>query len=130
MCLIFFVQGKLRIREISSNPFGQQGSTFNINNIPRKSVNPALLQADIDTAFKPLNEGPLTHAQYQMTNFNLNEHQITIKCRLYLIKAILYRGWDASGKADPFIKIALNDTTIIDDAKGKLHNTLEPVFGK
>ena len=65
-----------------------------------------------------------------MSQFNLNENRITLKCRLYLIKAILYRGWDASGKADPFIKIALNDITIIDDSKGKLHNTLEPVFGK
>jgi len=65
-----------------------------------------------------------------MVQFDYNRNPITLKCRLYLIKALLYRGWDQSGKADPYIKIALNNDTIIDDVKNKLQNTLEPVFGK
>jgi hypothetical protein len=65
-----------------------------------------------------------------MVQFDYNRNPITLKCRLYLIKALLYRGWDQSGKADPYIKIALNNDIIIDDVKNKLQNTLEPVFGK
>ncbi|CAF5216134.1 unnamed protein product, partial [Rotaria magnacalcarata] len=72
----------------------------------------------------------IVKTKHQMLQFDYNKNPITLKCRLYIIKAVLYRGWDQSGKADPFIKIALNNTTIIDDTEGKLRNTLEPVFGK
>lgn len=65
-----------------------------------------------------------------MLGFDYNKNPITLKCRLYVIKAILYRGWDQSGKADPYLKIALNDETIINCSKEALQNTLEPVFGK
>ena len=92
--------------------------------------------ADIPIMFNPQlsSHGQLvtgrTVKTEQMLQFDYNRNPITLKCRLYIIKAILYRGWDRSGKADPFIKIALNNTTIIDDTAGKLQNTLEPVFGK
>jgi hypothetical protein len=66
----------------------------------------------------------------QMLQFDFNKNPITLRCRLYIIKALIYRGWDRSGKADPFIKIALNDEVIIDDVGDKIQNTLEPVFGK
>lgn len=65
-----------------------------------------------------------------MSQLDFNKNPIVLKCRLYVVKALIYRGWDRSGKADPFLKIALNGDTIIDDTKGKLQNTLEPVFGK
>jgi hypothetical protein len=50
---------------------------------------------------------------------------VTIKSRLYIIKALLFRSKDQSSKADPFIKILLNN-----DINSKIHNTLEPIFGK
>ena len=65
-----------------------------------------------------------------MIHFDLNQNPITFKCRLYIIKAILFRAWDRSSKADPYIKILLNDEVIINDVKSKMFNTLEPVFGK
>ncbi|CAF1313663.1 unnamed protein product [Adineta steineri] len=122
-------KGKLRIREVTSMTDQTAMSTFNIDRIPRMSALPAPLTTDAST-FQHSKDALLTQTNQQMSQFNLNEHRITLKCRLYLIKALLYRGWDASGKADPFIKIALGDNTIIDDTKGKLHNTLEPVFGR
>ncbi|CAF1235979.1 unnamed protein product [Adineta ricciae] len=116
-------KGKLRIRELSSpTTIGLQRASTD----PRSSVYPVAVTDDP----RQVTENIYNRTNQQMGTFNLNENRITLKCRLYLIKATLYRGWDASGKADPFIKIALNDTTIIDDTKGKLHNTLEPVFGK
>jgi len=72
---------------------------------------------------------PITQTSQQMRLFDYNKNPITLKCRLYVIKAILYRGSDESGKADPYLKIVLNNDTIIDDMKNKLQNTLEPVFG-
>ncbi len=65
-----------------------------------------------------------------MLNFNFNQNRITLKCRLYIIKALLFRAWDSNGKADPYIKICLNNDVIIDDVKSRKHNTLEPIFGK
>ncbi|CAF4535152.1 unnamed protein product, partial [Rotaria magnacalcarata] len=50
-----------------------------------------------------------------MLQFDFNQNPITLKCRLYIIKAFLFRAWDASGKADPYIKILLNSDIIIDD---------------
>lgn len=73
---------------------------------------------------------PITQTSKQMLKFDFNKNPITLKCRLYIIKAIIYRGWDRSGKADPYIKILLNNDTVIDDVKEKFYNTLEPVFGK
>lgn len=72
----------------------------------------------------------VTSTPQQMLQFDLNKNPITLKCRLYVIKALIYRGWDRSGKADPFIRVTLNNEIIIDDVKGKLQNTLEPIFGR
>lgn len=66
----------------------------------------------------------------KILHFDLNQNPIRFKCRLYIIKAVLFRTKDHSGKADPYIKIALNDDVIINDSDGKIHNTLEPIFGK
>ena len=66
----------------------------------------------------------------KIVEFDLNRNPITFKCRLYIIKALLFRSKDQSGKADPFVKIVLNNDVIIDDSKSRIHNTLEPVFGK
>ncbi|CAF2868388.1 unnamed protein product [Rotaria sp. Silwood2] len=93
------------------------------------AINRNLSNAEIKTLFQPTIGAPLPTNQL-MLRFDFNKNPITLKCRLYIIKALLYRGWDQSGKADPFIKIALNNDTIIDDVEGKLQNTLEPVFGK
>jgi hypothetical protein len=93
----------------------------NTTDMRRMSINPSLFNPEIR---------PITRTNHQMLQFDYNKNPITLKCRLYLIKAILYRGWDRAGKADPYIKIALNNDTIIDDIKNKLQNTLEPVFGK
>lgn len=71
-----------------------------------------------------------TSTHKQMLQFDFNKNPVTLKCRLYIIKAIIYRAWDRSGKADPYIKILLNNDMIIDDVKEKLYNTLEPVFGR
>lgn len=71
-----------------------------------------------------------TSTHKQMLKFDFNKNPVTLKCRLYVIKAIIYRAWDRSGKADPYVKILLNNDVIIDDVKEKLHNTLEPVFGR
>lgn len=68
--------------------------------------------------------------QERILDLDFNRNPITFKCRLYIIKALLFRSKDQSGKADPFIKLALNNDTIIDDVNGRIHNTLEPVFGK
>ncbi|UJR23948.1 hypothetical protein I4U23_026916 [Adineta vaga] len=123
-------KGKLRIRELGFNEFDLRSSgSLSTDHNPRLSFHPSAFRPDLNNLLAS-KEVVFTQTNQQMSQFNLNEHRITLKCRLYVIKATLYRGWDASGKADPFIKIALNDTTIIDDTKGKLHNTLEPVFGK
>ncbi len=106
------MQGKLRIQEISMP---------DTHNDRRLSVYPILLNPVITT---------ITQTNQQMRLFDYNKHPITLKCRLYIIKAVLYRGSDRSGKADPYLKIALNNDIIIDDIKNKLENTLEPVFGK
>ncbi|CAF3934843.1 unnamed protein product [Rotaria magnacalcarata] len=93
------------------------------------SVSPSILNPQLSTR-RQSGMDAIVKTKHQMLQFDYNKNPITLKCRLYIIKAVLYRGWDQSGKADPFIKIALNNTTIIDDTEGKLRNTLEPVFGK
>jgi len=106
------MQGKLRIQQISLP---------NNNDGHRISAYPVVLY-------------PITHSMtqtsHQLLQFDYNKNPIILKCRLYVIKALLYRGWDSSGKADPYLKIVLNNDTIIDGVKDKLQNTLEPVFGK
>lgn len=97
--------------------------------LPRPSLNPALYNAQIDPIQLSRNNLFL-NTNNLMSQFDFNKNPITLKCRLYVVKALIYRGWDQSGKADPFLKIALNGETIIDDIKGKLQNTLEPVFGR
>jgi hypothetical protein len=104
-------------------------SRANINSIPRISANPGILGDELDPDNRPIG-GTITQTSHQMLQFDMNKHAITLKCRLYVIKALLYRGSDRSGKADPFIKILVNNETIIDDVKCKIQNTLEPVFGK
>jgi hypothetical protein len=93
------------------------------------SVNPADLHPEIFDQLQSKG-GSAIQTNQQMLQFDYNKNPIILKCRLYIVKAILYRGWDQSGKADPFLKIVLNNETIVDDVKGKIHNTLEPVFGK
>ena len=74
----------------------------------------------------------LSTGQYEpeILKFDFNRNPITFKCRLYIIKALLFRSKDQSGKADPFLKIVMNNDVIIDDPKSRIHNTLEPIFGK
>jgi hypothetical protein len=74
--------------------------------------------------------GTTVQSNQQMLEFDFNRNPVTLKCRLYIIKALLFRSKDQSGKADPFIKIVLNNDVIIDDVNSKIHNTLEPIFGK
>lgn len=65
-----------------------------------------------------------------MFQLDFNRNPVTLKCRLYIIKALLFRSWDRSGKADPYIKLLLNNDVIVDDVQSRHYNTLEPVFGK
>jgi hypothetical protein len=51
-------------------------------------------------------------------------------CRWYVIKALIYRGWDRPAKADAIIRMLLNNETIVVDVKGKLQNTLDLIFGR
>ncbi|CAF3716683.1 unnamed protein product [Rotaria sordida] len=113
-------KGKFRIQEIPMN---------RTNSIHRMSINPALLYPEMKPFLQSKNDSNMSTNQL-MLQLDFNKNPITLKCRLYIIKALLYRGSDRSGKADPFIKIALNNETIIDDVNGKLQNTLEPTFGK
>jgi hypothetical protein len=93
------------------------------------SVNPAALTGQFEAATtQPTTLN--TRTNEQLLNFNFNQNRITLKCRLYIVKALLFRAWDSNGKADPYIKICLNNDVIIDDVKSRMHNTLEPVFGK
>lgn len=72
----------------------------------------------------------LTFNDEETSKFDFHKNPISLKCRLYVIKALLFRGWDRSGKADPFIKIKLSNEIVVDDVKAKLQNTLEPIFGR
>ncbi|CAF3351971.1 unnamed protein product [Rotaria sp. Silwood1] len=117
-------KGKLRIREIPSSERSRTSES-----ISRMSINPVLLNSQTVSETKQKLD-PTIHLNQEMLQFDLNQHPITLKCRLYIIKALLFRAWDASGKADPYIKILLNRDIIIDDVKERLYNTLEPVFGK
>lgn len=92
-------------------------------------MNPALFNAQIEPIVGQSSTSDIRTNQ-QMLRFDLNRNPITLKCRLYIVKALLFRSWDRSGKADPYIKILLNEETIIDDVKSRISNTLEPVFGK
>ncbi|CAF1244784.1 unnamed protein product [Rotaria sordida] len=122
-------KGKLRIREITSN--GPHRITLaNINKIPRMSIHPVLLKEAYVESKKNRKTDSGIRTDQQMLQFDFNQHPITLKCRLYIIKALLYRARDASGKADPYIKILLGNEVIIDDVNGRLCNTLEPVFGR
>jgi len=93
------------------------------------SVNPAALTGQFEAATTQPT-APNTRINEQLLNFNFNQNRITLKCRLYIVKALLFRAWDSNGKADPYIKICLNNDVIIDDVKSRMHNTLEPIFGK
>ena len=95
----------------------------------RISVNPVLMNTRLRVARK---ETVITNKKIdrKILRFDFNRNPITLKCRLYIIKALIFRSQDQSGKADPYIKIALNDDVIINDSKGRIHNTLEPIFGK
>ena len=95
----------------------------------RSSVNPLAISNQLKAARKETII-PNKSAQQRILDLDFNRNPITFKCRLYIIKALLFRSKDQSGKADPFIKLVLNNDTIIDDANGRIHNTLEPVFGK
>lgn len=123
-----FVQGKLRIREIISNE-----STYRtLSNIHRASqicINPMLLNPQLGSDKNKKIDSDIRTNQ-PMLQFDFNQNPITLKCRLYIIKALLFRAWDSSGKTDPYIKILLNREVIIDDVNSRLYNTLEPIFGK
>ncbi|CAF2442501.1 unnamed protein product [Rotaria sp. Silwood2] len=122
-------KGKFRIKELPTKSSSLGISMDRANRMSLAAINRDLSNAGIKTLFQPTIGAPLPTNQL-MLRFDFNKNPITLKCRLYIIKALLYRGWDQSGKADPFIKIVLNNDTIIDDVEGKLQNTLEPVFGK
>ncbi|CAF1359491.1 unnamed protein product [Rotaria magnacalcarata] len=121
-------KGKLYIRQIQSESSSRQGSAHKHKNLFQISATPTILNPQLHLQSQSVMGGPAK--MDPMLQFDYNRNPIILKCRLYIIKAILYRGWDRSGKADPFIKIVLNNTTVIDDTVGKLQNTLEPVFGK
>ncbi|CAF1171971.1 unnamed protein product [Didymodactylos carnosus] len=105
-------KGKLRIREVPA----QDGRTRSTSaGPPRNLVIP---------------EAQPSHIGNSIRSLDFNKNPIIMKCRLYLIKAVLFRAWDASGRADPYLKIFLNNQIIIDDQQNKLHNTLEPIFGR
>ena len=106
------------------------GSTSMDDTLRRPSMNPEGLDATV-TPVEAKNESiPGIPANHHMLEFDFNNNPLILKCRLYVVKALIYRGWDHLGKADPFIKIALNGEVIIDDVQGKIQNTLEPVFGR
>ncbi|CAF3990497.1 unnamed protein product, partial [Rotaria sordida] len=113
-------KGKFRIQEIPGN---------GTNSMSRMSINRALSNSEKKALLRSIT-GSNMSLDHLMLQLDFNKNPITLRCRLYIIKALLYRGWDQAGKADPFIKIALNNDTVIDDADEKLRNTLEPVFGK
>ncbi|UJR24822.1 hypothetical protein I4U23_006197 [Adineta vaga] len=121
-------KGKFRIRELATERL-RRGAVNNFDKNRRSSINPVLFNAQIESMINQNSSLDILTNQ-QMLRFDLNRNPITLKCRLYIIKAVLFRAWDRSGKADPYIKILLNEDTIIDDVKSRLSNTLEPVFGK
>ncbi|CAF4941190.1 unnamed protein product, partial [Rotaria sp. Silwood1] len=121
--------GKFRIREIPSTISSRGIRMDRASSMGPLSFHGAFANPDMKAVLQSKNDSAIPTNQL-MLQFDFNKNPITLKCRLYIIKALLYRGWDQSGKADPFIKIVLNNDTIIDDLEGKLHNTLEPVFGK
>ncbi|CAF4133146.1 unnamed protein product, partial [Rotaria sordida] len=112
--------GKFRVQETPEDETDNMYPT-STNRAISNSEKKALLKSKTDSNM------PIDHLMLQL---GYSKNLITLKCRLYIIKALLYRGWDQAGKADPFIKIVLNEDTVIDDIDGKLLNTLEPVFGK
>ncbi|CAF5116918.1 unnamed protein product, partial [Rotaria sp. Silwood1] len=122
-------KGKFRIREIPSTTSSRGIRMDRASSMGPLSFHGAFANPDMKAVLQSKNDSAIPTNQL-MLQFDFNKNPITLKCRLYIIKALLYRGWDQSGKADPFIKIVLNNDTIIDDLEGKLHNTLEPVFGK
>ena len=95
----------------------------------RISVNPIVFKNETNVEVQPKGN-TLVRTNEQMLQFDFNRNPITLKCRLYIIKALLFRAWDQSGKADPYIKIFLNNELITDDVTQRLYNTLEPIFGK
>lgn len=97
--------------------------------MPRTAVNPAEFTAILENSSIPA-AIPTNRLNDQLFKLDFNRIHVTLKCRLYVIKALLFRAWDSSGKADPYIKILLNDTVIVDDVNARIYNTLEPVFGK
>ena len=115
-------QGKIRIHEVNvDDEFGPTESQI--------SVNPVLMNTQLKAVSR---ETVISKKKIdrKILQFDFNRNPITLKCRLYIIKALLFRSKDQSGKADSYIKIALNDDVIINDSKGRIHNTLEPIFGK
>ncbi|CAF3717062.1 unnamed protein product [Rotaria sordida] len=120
-------KGKLRIHEITLDE--RRSTLGNINSSRRMSMYPVLFTAKRESDTEQRRDSHI-HTNQEMSQLDLNHHPITLKCRLYIIKALLFRSWDASGKADPYIKILLDREVIIDDVKGRLYNTLEPVFGR
>lgn len=92
-------------------------------------MNPIVFKSDENLEVQSKGNA-LVRTNEQMLQFDFNRNPITLKCRLYIIKALLFRAWDQSGKADPYIKIFLNNEMITDDVTQRLYNTLEPIFGK
>ena len=125
--LFLVLQGKLRIREVVID------ETF-VSNNARMSINPVLMNTEVTAARKQTLANPDVQLKNKsnetLFEYDLNHNPIVFKCRLYIIKALLFRSQDKSGKADPFIKILLNNDEIIDDVESRIYNTLEPVFGK
>jgi hypothetical protein len=105
-----------------------RNNTFGLGIDTRASVNPIVFNAEL--AAKTTEQYGVTVPVNPMLEFDFNRNPVTFKCRLYIIKALLFRSKDQSGKADPFIKILLNNDVIVDDVASKIHNTLEPIFGK
>lgn len=122
--LVFVSKGKFRIRDVSSEMINVEETRPERR---RKSMNPITFHHHHASLSK---KSSTNSTNDQIHQFDLNRNPIALKCRLYIIKALLFRAWDRSGKADPYIKIFLNNDLIIDDVKSRLYNTLEPIFGK
>ncbi|CAF4393290.1 unnamed protein product, partial [Rotaria sordida] len=65
--------------------------------MPPMSINRALSNPQMKTLLKSKSNSNMPTNQL-MLQLDFNKNPITLKCRLYIIKALLYRSWDPSGK--------------------------------
>lgn len=61
-------------------------------------------------------------------DFPLNE-PLRYVVRIYCVRGLSLRPKDASGKSDPYIRIALNEQ-IVNDKENYVPNQVNPIFGR